>query len=282
MLEPLAGRLRASADYGDLASCDAIVICVPTPLTSSREPDLTYLHAAAARSVGEVVQAGAAGGAGVDQLSGHDQGAAAAGARALRARRRRGLPPRLLAGADRPRPHRLHPAHHAEAGRRPDRGLHRARPRALRADLRRGRRALDPRGGGAREAARERLPLGQHRLRQRARPALRPARDRRLGGDRRGRDQAVRVHALRSRPGDGRALPAGRPLLPRLQGARTRVLPGVHRAGRQGQPGAAGLLRGADRARPQRGGQAGARLARSCSSASATRPGSATRASRRR
>ena len=28
----------------DLASCDAVVICVPTPLTSSREPDLTYLQ----------------------------------------------------------------------------------------------------------------------------------------------------------------------------------------------------------------------------------------------
>ena len=31
------------------------------------------------------------------------------------------LPPRLLARADRPRPHRLHGAHHAEAGRRPHR-----------------------------------------------------------------------------------------------------------------------------------------------------------------
>ena len=29
--------------YADLASCDAVVICVPTPLTGSREPDLTYL-----------------------------------------------------------------------------------------------------------------------------------------------------------------------------------------------------------------------------------------------
>jgi UDP-N-acetyl-D-glucosamine dehydrogenase len=42
-LAPLADRLRATATYADLASCEAIVICVPTPLTSSREPDLTYL-----------------------------------------------------------------------------------------------------------------------------------------------------------------------------------------------------------------------------------------------
>ena len=42
-LAPLAGRLRATANQADLASCEAIVVCVPTPLTGSREPDLTYL-----------------------------------------------------------------------------------------------------------------------------------------------------------------------------------------------------------------------------------------------
>jgi len=46
-LEPLRERLGASSDYGDLASCEAIVVCVPTPLTSAREPDLTYLVEAA-------------------------------------------------------------------------------------------------------------------------------------------------------------------------------------------------------------------------------------------
>jgi len=42
-LAPLGERLRATANQAELASCEAIVICVPTPLTSSREPDLTYL-----------------------------------------------------------------------------------------------------------------------------------------------------------------------------------------------------------------------------------------------
>jgi UDP-N-acetyl-D-glucosamine dehydrogenase len=56
-LEPLAGRLRASTRYEDLGSCEAIVICVPTPLTNSREPDLTYLDAAAT-ALGEVVRVG--------------------------------------------------------------------------------------------------------------------------------------------------------------------------------------------------------------------------------
>jgi UDP-N-acetyl-D-glucosamine dehydrogenase len=56
-LEPLGERLRATARHEDLAPCEAIVICVPTPLTSSREPDLTYLEAAAA-SVGEIIHEG--------------------------------------------------------------------------------------------------------------------------------------------------------------------------------------------------------------------------------
>jgi UDP-N-acetyl-D-glucosamine dehydrogenase len=43
VLAPLGDRLRATADYADLSSCEAVVICVPTPLTSAREPDLTYL-----------------------------------------------------------------------------------------------------------------------------------------------------------------------------------------------------------------------------------------------
>jgi UDP-N-acetyl-D-glucosamine dehydrogenase len=48
-------RLHASGRYADLASCHAVVICVPTPLTSSREPDLSYL-VDAARSLSSVLQ----------------------------------------------------------------------------------------------------------------------------------------------------------------------------------------------------------------------------------
>jgi UDP-N-acetyl-D-glucosamine dehydrogenase len=40
-------RLRASSEHADLASCEAVVICVPTPLTNSREPDLAYMLDAA-------------------------------------------------------------------------------------------------------------------------------------------------------------------------------------------------------------------------------------------
>jgi UDP-N-acetyl-D-glucosamine dehydrogenase len=50
-------RLRASARYADLASCDAVIIAVPTPLTENREPDLGAL-VSAATSLGRVLQEG--------------------------------------------------------------------------------------------------------------------------------------------------------------------------------------------------------------------------------
>lgn len=34
-LAPLRERLTATARHADLAECDAVIICVPTPLTSS-------------------------------------------------------------------------------------------------------------------------------------------------------------------------------------------------------------------------------------------------------
>jgi UDP-N-acetyl-D-glucosamine dehydrogenase len=46
-LRALAPRFTASDDYRALATCEAILICVPTPLTEHREPDLSYLINAA-------------------------------------------------------------------------------------------------------------------------------------------------------------------------------------------------------------------------------------------
>lgn len=42
-LAAVRARLHPTSRHADLAGCEAIVICVPTPLTSAREPDLTYL-----------------------------------------------------------------------------------------------------------------------------------------------------------------------------------------------------------------------------------------------
>jgi len=42
-LKALGSKLHATPRYADLASCHAVIICVPTPLTKAREPDLTHL-----------------------------------------------------------------------------------------------------------------------------------------------------------------------------------------------------------------------------------------------
>jgi UDP-N-acetyl-D-glucosamine dehydrogenase len=52
-----AAHLSATSDYADLEACEAIIVCVPTPLSSSREPDLSYLREAAA-SIAEHLQPG--------------------------------------------------------------------------------------------------------------------------------------------------------------------------------------------------------------------------------
>ncbi len=38
--------LRATVDYAEVAGCDDVIVCVPTPLTENREPDLSYITAA--------------------------------------------------------------------------------------------------------------------------------------------------------------------------------------------------------------------------------------------
>ncbi len=42
-----AKRLQATIDFEHLAKCDAIIICVPTPLRKTKEPDVSYILAAA-------------------------------------------------------------------------------------------------------------------------------------------------------------------------------------------------------------------------------------------
>lgn len=41
------GLLAATTDFSRLAECDVIIICVPTPLTITRDPDISYMQASA-------------------------------------------------------------------------------------------------------------------------------------------------------------------------------------------------------------------------------------------
>ncbi|MFL5897563.1 MAG: nucleotide sugar dehydrogenase [Solirubrobacterales bacterium] len=56
-LTAVSERLHPTSRNADLASCDAVIICVPTPLTRSREPDLSYLLDSA-ESIAQVLQPG--------------------------------------------------------------------------------------------------------------------------------------------------------------------------------------------------------------------------------
>src|SRR6185436_7243529 len=42
-----AKRLSATTDFDQLNECDAVIICVPTPLRKTKEPDVSYILAAA-------------------------------------------------------------------------------------------------------------------------------------------------------------------------------------------------------------------------------------------
>ena len=144
-LAAIDGRLTATSRYADLTSCDAVIICVPTPLTNSREPDLSYMIDAAT-SLAAVMQKGQLVVLESTTYPGHDARAAPPDPGGVGAGRRPRLQRRLLPRADRPRADRLHDPHHPEGRRRASRRSARERARrALQPDLRRGDRGLRPR-----------------------------------------------------------------------------------------------------------------------------------------
>ncbi|HUC00281.1 MAG TPA: nucleotide sugar dehydrogenase [Solirubrobacterales bacterium] len=54
VLAPLGASLHPTTDAAELRGCGAVIICVPTPLTDEREPDLSYLEAAAVTLAAEL------------------------------------------------------------------------------------------------------------------------------------------------------------------------------------------------------------------------------------
>jgi UDP-N-acetyl-D-glucosamine dehydrogenase len=42
-----SGKLTATRNFDELADCDVIIICVPTPLTPNREPNISYIRTVA-------------------------------------------------------------------------------------------------------------------------------------------------------------------------------------------------------------------------------------------
>jgi UDP-N-acetyl-D-glucosamine dehydrogenase len=58
-LKELAAQkiLQATTDFSRLAECDVIIICVPTPLTITRDPDISYMKASA-EEIGKYIRPG--------------------------------------------------------------------------------------------------------------------------------------------------------------------------------------------------------------------------------
>ena len=184
-----------------LSRCDAVIIAVPTPLTRQPRAGSRPAHRRD-RCTHHRAPAGTACRDRVDHLPAPPVSGSSRCSRS-RTGRWAGLQYRLLAGAHRPGPDRLHHAQHPESGRRPDLRLPRSGLEPVRGDLRPGGARLDPRRGRAHQVARERLPVGEHRVGQRACDAVRPHGNRHLGGCRRGVVEALRLHALRARSGMG-------------------------------------------------------------------------------
>ena len=198
--EPLAAGkagLYPSADFADLARCDGILICVPTPLTENREPDLSYVvdtSEAVAQHLrrGQLVVLESTTYPGTtDEVVRPilERGGLRVGPR---------LPSGVLAGARGSEQQQLQHADHSQAGRRHHTRVRPRRRGAVRHGDRPGRARLQRQRRRGRQAARERLPQRQHRPGQRAQGAVRSHGAQRLGDHRRRGDQTVRLHARSS------------------------------------------------------------------------------------
>ena len=192
------------------------IVCVPTPLTPNREPDLGAAARRARRRSPTVLQPGQLVVLESTTYPGTTRERLRADARGVRPARRARLPPGLLARARRPGPHGLHAAQRRRRSSA-------ASPTACgdRAEALYGR-VCDASSGSPTPEVAEMAKLLENIFRSvnialvnEMADARRPDGHRHLGGRRRRLDQAVRLHALRAGPGHGRPLPAGRPVLPR-------------------------------------------------------------------
>ena len=216
LLAALAGGLRIVVpDEASIGDADAIFVCVPTPITTTKDPDLGPVLSAA-----ETIRAHVRKGQLVILQSTTFPGTTTGQFRTVIEQSG------LTAGVDFDlafAPERVNPGDPASASKGVPRLVGATTPagtasgRGAAAPHQRARRRdVLARRGRAEQAARERLPQRQHRVREPARAPVRADGARRLGGHQRGRDQAVRLHEVHARAGRRRALHPGGPVLPRV------------------------------------------------------------------
>ena len=229
------GRIAASTDYDELAEADAILIALPTPLSRQREPDLSILLSAAAQIAPRlrkghlvVLESTTYPGTTREQLLPVlEEGQRPEG--------RRGLPPRVLARARGPgRQDWSTKSVPKVVG-----GIDEASTEAAAALY---GSAIDTLHLVSSPEAAELTKLLENIFR-----SVNIALVNELAQlcdrmdidvwevDRRGGDEAVRVHVVQAGPGARRPLHPDRPLLSHVEGARVRLLHRVHRARGEGQ-----------------------------------------------
>ena len=80
-----AGKLSATTDFSCLSECDVIIVCVPTPLRKTKDPDMSFILSAG-EQIKKYKRPGPAGDTRVDHLSGNDRRSPAADDRRRRSR----------------------------------------------------------------------------------------------------------------------------------------------------------------------------------------------------
>ena len=221
------GALRADCAFGAIADCDFVAICVPTPLDAhgdarrppaSRRPSVRWARIS---RQGTMVVLESTTYPGTTQE--HRCCLCSKRGRAFKCRPRTSTWDFRPSGWTRvtgatPRPNT--PKVVGAAG--PD-GACAASAAVYEAALEGGGGSrLEPGGGRDGEDPREHLPQREHRPRQRACDAVRPHGHRRVGGDRRRQDEALRLHGVLPGPRPRRPLHTARPLLSVVEGARVR------------------------------------------------------------
>ncbi len=250
------GSLCATTDYSALAQCDAVSICVPTPLNKTGDPDMSYIAAAAGEvarylHTGMVVVLESTTYPGttteiVLPILEENSAAATNGAGPLHVGE-----DFFLAFS----PERVDPGRTDWTTRNTPKVLGGVTPACLAAACAYYGQAIEtivpvssPERGRDGQAVREHLSLGQYCARQRAAADVRQARAGPVGGNQRGRDQALRLYEVHAGAGAGRSLHPHRPALSVVEAAHAAIQRPLHRACQRDQHRDAALL-GADRCR---------------------------------
>ncbi len=128
-----AGRFKATDDPSMIAKVDTISICVPTPLSKTKDPDVSYILDAV-NAAKPFIKKGTLVVLESTTYPGTTEELILPILEAERDESRQGFLPRVLAGTSRSGESDLYDQKHAARGRRCDSGLHRGGESVLRAD----------------------------------------------------------------------------------------------------------------------------------------------------